>query len=124
MAPGERPWPFHFHHVNEELFYVLSGRGELRTPGGVLELEPGDAVCCAPGPGGAHALRGGAQGTFEYLAISTLKEPEVSEYPDSGKICVMVGAAPGADSAARRVDATFRLRDAVSYLEGEDRATP
>ena len=30
VAPGKRAFPFHNHHVNEELFFVLEGVGTLR----------------------------------------------------------------------------------------------
>ncbi|HBT01541.1 MAG TPA: cupin, partial [Citreicella sp.] len=41
------------------------------------------------------------------------------EYPDSGKITVFAGAAPGGDKAARRIAASFLQEDAVDYWEGE-----
>ena len=30
LAPGKRAWPYHSHHVAEEMFYVISGSGVLR----------------------------------------------------------------------------------------------
>ena len=48
-----------------------------------------------------------------------MEEPEVNEYPDSDKLYVMVGSAPGGDPGERAVDAAFRRSDAVSYEEGE-----
>jgi hypothetical protein len=49
-----------------------------------------------------------------------MAEPEISEYPDSGKVYVMVGAAPGGDPAARTLDMVFRRADQVDYLDGEE----
>lgn len=119
VATGDRMWPYHFQHVNEELFFVRRGYGELRTPDGARDLRPGDFALCPPGPGGAHGMRNTGDGPLEILALSTMVEPEISEYPDSGKIYVMVGAPPGGDPAARAVDLLFRRRDAVDYLDGE-----
>ena len=31
VAPGKRAFPLHNHHVNEEMFFILSGSGELRV---------------------------------------------------------------------------------------------
>ena len=31
VPPGKRAWPFHNHHANEEMFFVLSGNGSVRT---------------------------------------------------------------------------------------------
>ena len=30
LEPGKCAWPYHSHHVNEELFYILQGEGTLR----------------------------------------------------------------------------------------------
>jgi uncharacterized cupin superfamily protein len=119
LRPGDRPWPFHFHHVNEEFFYVRSGHGQLRTRDGTRDLGPGDAFVCPPGPEGAHGILNTGDGPLEYFALSTMEEPEIAEYPDSGKLGVMVGSSPGGDSQARSVAAVFRMADNVDYLEGE-----
>src|SRR5579862_8204262 len=57
LAPGKLSSPYHFHHANEELLIVLSGRPELRMPDGVRELQPGEVVSFPRGPDGAHRLR-------------------------------------------------------------------
>jgi len=44
----------------------------------------------------------------------------VMAYPDSGKLTVFAGAAPGGDKAKRRVASSFRTADAVDYWEGEE----
>lgn len=119
LQPGQRPWPFHFHHVNEEFFYVRGGYGRLRTREGTHDLRPGDAFACPPGPEGAHAILNTGDRPLEYLALSTMEEPEVAEYPDSGKIGVMVGSPPGGEPARRTRAFVFRTEDAVDYLEGE-----
>ncbi|HUP00395.1 MAG TPA: cupin domain-containing protein [Gemmatimonadota bacterium] len=119
LRPGQRSWPYHFQHVNEEFFYVRSGYARLRTEEGERDLRPGDSFLCPPGPGGAHAVSNAGDSPLEYFALSTMEEPEVSEYPDSGKLYVLVGAAPGGDAAARSVDLVFRRQDAVDYEAGE-----
>lgn len=119
IAPGDRMWPYHLHHVNEELFVVVSGRGMARTPHGEEPVGPGDAIGCPTGRGGAHAIRATGDEPLVVFALSTMEEPEVLEYPDSTKINVMVGAPPGGDEGARVLDHVFRLGDAVDYLEGE-----
>ena len=30
VPPGKRAWPFHNHRVNEEMFFILEGEGEVR----------------------------------------------------------------------------------------------
>ena len=119
LQPGDRTWAYHLQHVNEELALVLAGRAAMRTPGGELEVGRGDAIAFPAGPAGAHGFRAIGDEPFEVLILSTMMEPEVAEYPDSEKLYVMVGAAPGGDIAARRVDHVFRKRDAVAYETDE-----
>ncbi|MGM0586376.1 MAG: cupin domain-containing protein [Pseudomonadota bacterium] len=117
--PGKRAWPFHCHHANDEIFVILEGRGMLRFGDEEWPVSAGDvAVCPAGGPERAHQLIAGPEG-LRYLAISSMREPEVMEYPDSAKVTVFAGAAPGGDRAARRVSATWRAAETVDYWEGE-----
>jgi len=88
LPPGERTWPYHFHHANEEWLLVLAGRPTLREPEGERELAAGDVVCFPCGPEGAHQLRNDAQEPARFLVLSTHVLPEVVEYPDSGKVGV------------------------------------
>jgi len=30
IPPGKKSWPFHNHHVSEEMFMILEGKGILR----------------------------------------------------------------------------------------------
>ena len=45
--------------------------------------------------------------------------PDVVEYPDSGKVAAIAGAAPGGDKAQRRVFKIFKGDQDVGYYEGE-----
>jgi uncharacterized cupin superfamily protein len=119
LQPGDRTWPYHFQHANEELALILAGRARLRTPEGEREVVAGDAICFPVGPEGAHGFAAIGEVPFEVLILSTMIEPEISEYPDSEKLYVIVGAAPGGDPASRAVDLVFRKRDAVPYETDE-----
>lgn len=114
LTPGQQPWAYHFHHVNEEYFHVRSGHGEVRTADGTRALRPGDSFACLAGPEGAHAIRNTGSEPLEYFALSTMEVPEIVEYPDSGKLGVQMRSAPG-----RSPVAMFRLKDAVGYADGE-----
>lgn len=119
VPAGKKAWPFHCHHANDEMFVILSGRGELRFGDRTWAVAAGDVVVCpSGGPETAHQLTAGAE-PLRYLAISTMNEPDVMEYPDSGKLAVFAGAAPGGDKAARRVALNVRARDGVDYWDGE-----
>lgn len=41
MAPGKRSCPYHFHHVQEEMFVIVEGEGSLRVAGEMLPIKTG-----------------------------------------------------------------------------------
>src|SRR3546814_13416121 len=58
VPPGKKAWPYHCHHANDEMFVILSGRGELRFGGEVYPCAAGDVVVCpSGGPETAPQLR-------------------------------------------------------------------
>ncbi|NDW07591.1 cupin domain-containing protein [Jiella pacifica] len=121
VPPGKAAWPFHAHHANDELFVILSGTGELRFGEERHAVAAGMvAVCAAGGAETAHQLIATGETPLRYVAVSSMREPDVMEYPDSGKITVFAGAAPGGDKARRRLAASFRAEDAVDYWQGEE----
>jgi uncharacterized cupin superfamily protein len=88
VAPGESTWPYHFHHGDEELLIVLSGRLRVRTPAGERELERGDVVLFRRGSEGAHEERNEGSEPARFLLVSTRPPLEVTEEPDSGRVNV------------------------------------
>ena len=119
LPPGKRAFPYHFHHVNEELFLVLEGTGELRWPGGTHPLKPMDIICCPPGANGAHQIVNTGATALRYLAVSTTEDPEVVEYPDSGKYGVIAGRPIGGRPTDARVAVFAFKKDGVDYWAGE-----
>ncbi|SKA38788.1 cupin domain-containing protein [Consotaella salsifontis] len=121
LPPGKKAWPCHCHHANDELFVILSGKGVLRYGGAEHGVVAGDVVVCpAGGVETAHQLRAEGEAPLRYLAVSTMNEPDVMEYPDSGKVVVFAGSPPGGDKAARRLDLAVKKSAGVAYWEGED----
>jgi len=114
LPPGEKSWPFHYHTGNEEAVYVLAGTGRLRTAEGTAPLEPGDYVAFPVGEDGGHRVINDGDEPLRYLAMSTMEEPDVTVYPDSGKIGVYAGSAPGSDDP-RTVAGYYRRDDDVDY---------
>jgi uncharacterized cupin superfamily protein len=86
LEPGNRLWPYHTHHANEEWVIVLRGSPTLRTPEGERTLAEGDVVCCPRGKDGAHQLINRTDGPIRVLMLSSMIRPDIVEYPDSGKI--------------------------------------
>jgi len=92
LPPGESICPYHYEYGNEEWLIVLDGTPILRHAEGDAELEEelerGDTVCFPEGPGGAHKVTNRTDRDVRVLMISTMSEPSVAVYPDSGKIGV------------------------------------
>ena len=103
LGDGERTFPYHFHHGTEEWQLVLAGTPTLRAPDGERVLREGDVVCFPAGPAGAHQVTGPGS----VLLLSSVTSPDISEYPDSGKV------------GPRPMGANFRTDDAVDYWYGE-----
>jgi uncharacterized cupin superfamily protein len=116
VPAGKKAWPYHLQYANEEMFVILEGSGTLRYDGETFPVRAGDVIATPVGK--AHQLLNTSESELRYLAISTMIEPEVAEYPDSGKRAMMAGSPPG-----RRPYPLFALvpNDAeVDYWEGEE----
>lgn len=109
LPPGERTFPHHFHHANEEWVLVVSGEPTLREVDSERLLRPGDTVAFPAGAGGVHQLRNDSGETVRLALISTQILPDVLEYPDSGKVGVRTAA--GDYDIAREPE--------LDYWEGE-----
>lgn len=118
LPPGERSFPYHVHHANEELLIVLDGEVTVRREGGEDVLRPGDAALFPAGREGAHQAINRSERPVRFLVVSTMVHPEVLEYPDSGKVGLMTGAPPGKGDEGGTKE--FLRRDAqMGYLEDE-----
>lgn len=86
LEPGDRLWPYHTHHANEEWAIVVAGAPTLRTPEGERELTEGDVVCFRRGAEGAHQMSNRTDRPVRVLMLSTMNAPEIVEYLDTGKV--------------------------------------
>jgi uncharacterized cupin superfamily protein len=120
LEPGMRGSPFHSHRVNEEMFYVLAGEGEVRLGAERFPIRTGDVIACPPGgPEMAHQIINSSDAELRYLAVSTQQSPEICEYPDSGKYAVMDDFKVDAEGNASGFVAIARPGDGVDYWDGE-----
>ena len=101
VPPGRRAWPYHYHLANEEVIYVLEGSGTLRIGERKVTLSRGDYVALPVGEAGAHQIINTAEEPLRYLCFSTMIEPDAMVYPDSNKIGLFAGAAPGGPKEKR-----------------------
>jgi uncharacterized cupin superfamily protein len=98
LPPGEEGAPPHCHTVEEELFVILHGEGELELwpqpdskhqfpadPTEALPVRAGHIVSRPPGTRIPHSFRAGANG-LTYLAYGTRDPADVCWYPRSNKV--------------------------------------
>jgi uncharacterized cupin superfamily protein len=88
VPPGRSTCPFHYHQREDEVFFVLSGRGVLRYGDDVRELRAGDCVSCPAGTRVGHQIANPFDEDLVYLAIGPNDPDEVCVYPDTGKVMV------------------------------------
>lgn len=121
VPPGKRTYPFHCHHINEEMFFIVEGHGTVRIGDQSFPIQPGDVIAAPPGgKDTAHQIINTSDQDLRYLAVSTMIPAEVVEYPDSGKVGVSVGSAPGEDPSLRTFQYRGRLGTVMDYWDGED----
>ncbi|MCL2397077.1 MAG: cupin domain-containing protein [Defluviitaleaceae bacterium] len=109
LMPGKSNYPYHQHTGIEEVFYIISGAGTLKTPKGDIIVSEGDVIVMPPNENGAHKLTNHSDKPLVYLDIDTVDTHEVVLYPDANKIRVMAG----------KLHKSFKIESEVNYLEGE-----
>jgi uncharacterized cupin superfamily protein len=116
LPPGKVQCPFHVHRAEEEMFLILDGEGELRFGDARYPLRKHDVIACPTGgPELAHQIINTGSVDLRYLALSTLAEVEVCEYPDSGKVSVLAGRA-----GEHGLWKVFRAEATVDYYDREE----
>lgn len=120
VPPGKRAFPFHCHRVNEEMFFVLEGGGEVRIGSAVYPVRAGDIIACpAGGPETAHQIINTGTVELKYLAVSTKLSPEIAEYPDSDKFGILAEFPAGTGGQPQGFRFVGRQGNAVDYWDGE-----
>jgi uncharacterized cupin superfamily protein len=112
LSPGgNRAFPFHSHRVNEELFIVWEGEGEVRLGTERLPIKKGDFIACPPGDSTtAHQIVNTSHAELVYIGVSTKESPEIAEYPDSHKFGIL------SNDGFRFLG---RPEESLGYFEGE-----
>ena len=117
VPPKKAAFPYHTHTTNEEMIYVIEGRGVLRLAKDEVEVTAGTIIACPPGTEFPHQLINTGNQDLRYLVVSTMEYPDLSEYPDSNKIGAYATAAVGRQVGFR---ALFVKDQQIGYYEGED----
>lgn len=119
VEPGKKAFPFHAHHMTQELFVILEGEGTYRFGAESYPVKAGD-VCAAPTGGAevAHQIVNTGKTTLKYLGVSANPAGgDVVEYPDSKKFAV----SSRFDWATGKGGVRYigRVENSLGYWDGE-----
>ena len=110
IPPHKSAYPYHFHHNNEETFYILRGEGTLRTPDGERKVSAGEFLFFPTGPAGAHKLTNRSETeNLVYIDFDVVHDVDITIYPDSEKIGVW----------GMGINQLYPQSEAVDYYDGE-----
>ena len=110
IPPGKSAYPYHFHHNNEETFYIISGEGVLKTPEGERKVSAGELIFFPTGEQGAHKLTNCSETEkLVYIDFDVVHDVDITQYPDSGKIGIW----------GMGINELYHRKANLDYYEGE-----
>ena len=111
IPPSKSNYPFHYHTTNEEVFYIISGKGDLETFDGIYIVSAGDIIVCPAGKDGAHKITNSSETeNLVYLDVDTNNTPDIAYYPRSNKIGIR---------AAGGVHDNYNINSKINYYDNE-----
>src|SRR4030095_8476796 len=96
VPPGKAAFPYHTHTGNEEMIYIIGGEGILRFGKEEIAVSAGMVAAFPRGWVFPPRLINTGAAELQYLVVSTMEYPDLSEYPDSNKVGAYATAAFGA----------------------------
>ena len=85
LDPGAWSSQRHWHSVEDEFIYLLSGTATLRDDNGLTDLFPGDAVCWPHGQPNGHHLTNRGDVPARWLIVGSRARGDICTYPDDGR---------------------------------------
>mgnify|MGYP000294845772 CR=1 FL=1 len=118
VPAGNRTWLPHYHTGNEEAIYVLDGEGTvvLGANRETREVGAGDYAALPTGEAGYHDVVAGESG-LRYLVFSTMREPDITVYPDDDMVGLYAGSAPGGPPDERTLSTYLDASAEVDYWD-------
>ncbi len=122
VPAGKKAFPRHYHFANDELFVVLVGSGTLHYGDVDHAIGSGDVIAIEAGTRIPFQIENTSNAELRYLALSTLRHPDVFVYPDSNKIGLVAGGGPMREAVVPGTEKLIRFIHAdmkVGYWDGE-----
>lgn len=106
LDPGNLFCPYHLHHLEEELIFVIDGAITVRQNDEKKILNKGDLIFFKTGV--AHQILNHTDKPAKLLAISNKDANDICEYPDSNKIYM------------RSQKKIYKMGTELQYMDGEN----
>ncbi len=87
VPPGKAAFPLHFHALQEEFVFVLSGEGTATIGDETCAIGPGDYLGF-PTDGTAHCIRNTGDANLICLMGGERTATEVATFPELGKVAI------------------------------------
>lgn len=121
VPSGKKAFPKHAHHANEEMIIILKGNGTYHQGSQSWPVREGDIIAAPAGDDEtAHQIENTSSSELRYLCVSTKHDPDVVEYPDSGKFAVASMVPLGESVFKARIAFIGRKEDSLDYFDGEE----
>lgn len=117
LPAGYQSYPEHVHTAEEELFYILRGRGTALQDGERVPVQAGDVISYPSGAGVAHTFLADRGEELEYLAFGERDGNDVIFYPRSGKVLIRA-LREQATGPSKALGLVGRVEE-TEYWEGE-----
>ncbi|MCL2575332.1 MAG: cupin domain-containing protein [Defluviitaleaceae bacterium] len=86
---GKSSYPYHWHSIAEEIFYIISGKGRLRTFYGEKDVKAGDMICFPTGEKGVHAIENASDDEpLVYIDFATNPKTDIAVEPDTNQVMI------------------------------------
>lgn len=90
VEPSNYAFGYHYHEINEEIFYIISGEGLVRTQNGEMEVKKGDMISFPTGESGAHVVINSSKTEkLIYIDFGTRSEFEIAHLVDAKKLMII-----------------------------------
>jgi uncharacterized cupin superfamily protein len=116
VPPGKRAFPFHNHLVNEEMFFVIEGEGEVRIGEAVYPIRPGDIVACPTGgKETAHQIINTGSVELKYLSVRPRCHPTLASIPTRTSLGYLLSTPPP-ETVSREYSASLDAKASTSTI--------
>lgn len=88
VKPGGESVKYHSHSTQEEVFFIMSGKGMIRIDGEEILIKKGDVISKPAGKDIAHQFINNSSEILQILDVGTREKDDIITYPDENVIYI------------------------------------